>query len=653
MANLQLHHVSISFGYRDLIKQANLTISEGVRIALVGDNGSGKTTLLKIAGGLIKPDSGRAILQRGARVSYLPQTGISLSGRSLREESEKAFEYFEEIEREKGQLESDLETIDPQSPKIDTTLQRQHELQETLIEGGYYDRDSRVDRVLRGLGFSDADFLRLTDEFSGGWQMRIALAKVLLEQPDIMLLDEPTNYLDLEARTWLREYLALFHGGLIVVSHDRDFLDSAVSSVLEIFNGALTTYTGNYTQYVEIRKKALATQIAAYSAQQEEIEKIESFVRRFRANASKATQVKSRVNYLERMAKIELPESVKTIHFSFPKPPHSGRRVLSLETISKAYGETLVLREISLAIERGEKLVVTGKNGAGKTTLLRILGGIDRGYRGNMKYGTDVRIGYFSQDIDAVVSSRSLIEEIEDVAPTELIPRLRNMLGAFLFRGDDIYKSTSVLSGGERNRLALLKLLVRSVNLLVLDEPTNHLDMGSKEVLLRALSHFDGTIVFVSHDRYFIEKLATRVLELSETGWRVFPGDYEYYQWRLGRETELDDSDNNPWEGAVKGKQHSPGNSGAGRNKELSRRLRKSEREEEALLADIERLEKEHRDIQDALSEPEVYRDGERVRELKRELKANEERQEKLSERWRDVEGTLVSIRKELEIYGK
>ncbi|NJL72305.1 MAG: ABC-F family ATP-binding cassette domain-containing protein, partial [Candidatus Competibacteraceae bacterium] len=546
MANLQAAAVNLAFGDRDLLKDVSLNLGSGTRAALVGVNGSGKTTLMRILAGSVVPDAGAVILQKDASVSYLPQSGIVHSGTALLDEVERAFDplrvYIAEAERVATELASHRED----SPETRALLETLHHHQEHVQASGYYHRDQVIDEVLRGLGFSAADFERLTDKFSGGWQMRIALAKVLLERPDFLLLDEPTNYLDIEAREWLRSFIASFDGGVLLVSHDRHFLDATMNEVIELFNGRLARYRGNYSDYERKREGELQALLAAYQKQQDEIEHMEEFVRRFRYNESKAAMVQSRIKMLEKIVPIEIPESLKRMHFSFPPAPHSGRIMVRTEGLSKSYGSLNVLNGLDLTVTRGEKVAVVGRNGAGKSTLLRILASRDKDYAGAVIPGTGMTVGYFAQDAETTLDPSKTVQQlVEDACPTDLIPNVRGMLGAFLFRGDDVFKSVSVLSGGEKNRLALLTLLLHPANLLILDEPTNHLDLMSKDVLLDALRGFDGTVLFVSHDRYFIEGLASSVLELScGRRARLFPGDYDYYRRRI--ETEAREAAREP-----------------------------------------------------------------------------------------------------------
>ncbi|MBP5695536.1 MAG: ABC-F family ATP-binding cassette domain-containing protein, partial [Treponema sp.] len=528
MAFVQFSKVSLAFGDRDILKDVSINLQTGSKVALTGANGSGKSTLIKVLAGLINPDSGDRAVQKDCRIAYLPQSGLTHQGCTLLQEADKAFEYGYELQKRIDDLGEQLQSNPPNTQVL---AEQQADLIQKLDESGWYQRQSLAESVLLGLGFLRSDFERNTQEFSGGWQMRIALAKALMQGPDILLLDEPTNYLDIEARTWLEEFLQNFRGGFLLVSHDRYFLDVTINEVYELFNGELKRYPGNYTHYEKVREQELKTLVAAYEQHQQEIQKLTDFITRFGYKATKAAQAQEYQKKLEKMVRIEIPESLKKIHFTFPPAPHSGRLVLRLNNITKSYdGHTNVLNALDLTVENGQRLVVAGRNGAGKSTLLRIIAGQDSAFSGELVPGAGVKIGYFSQDnAETIKGSQTILEYLEERAPLELIPKLRDMLGAFLFRGDDVFKSLDVLSGGEKSRVALLQLLLSPVNLLVLDEPTNHLDLHSKDVLLDALRDFGGTVIFVSHDRGFIQQLATQVLHLEPGVSKYYPGDYTYY----------------------------------------------------------------------------------------------------------------------------
>lgn len=642
MAFVNLSGISVSFGDRDVLRDVNLNISSSSRAAVAGANGSGKTTFMKIIAGEIAPDKGSAAVQKGTRISYLPQSGLTHAGLSLFDEAEKAFGFFHDLVRKKEMLGQKLEHCAGASKEETVRLiEEDHKIQELLIGSGFYERKAVKEKVLLGLGFRRSDFEKKSEEFSGGWQMRIALAKVILENPDILLLDEPTNYLDLEARLWLEDFLNSFRGGVVLVSHDRSFLDVTVNEIYELFNGKMTRYKGNYSEYEKRRSSEIENLVTRYKRQQEEISKTEYFIRKFRYNASKASMVQSRIKYLENMEKIEIPESLKKMHFTFPSPPHSGNDVLILEDLCKAYGENKVIDHLNFFASRGEKIVFTGRNGAGKSTLMRIIAGKDKNYTGKVKYGKDVKAEYFSQDFEASLDNdKTVIEEIENSAPTELIPSVRNLLGAFLFRGDDIYKKISVLSGGEKNRIALLKIMLNPANLLVLDEPTNHLDIISKDILLDALKSYTGTVFFVSHDKYFIENLAERVLELGEGKAVNYPGDYNYYL-RKKEEAGLE-SDSFP----VPAKENRPdAKCRREEEKKKKRDFRKLEKELEAVMDELDALDKESIELNAGMALPENYMDGEKIKKLKEALKKNEKMKKEKTERWEQLETALENMK--------
>lgn len=652
MSSLILEHISLAYGDRDILKNVSLNLNSGDRVGLTGLNGSGKSTLMKIIAGFILPDSGKRTVEKGIRISYLPQSGVAFSEEDLLGEADKAFEYLRKGEQKKKRAEEQLGSLSEGDPRISALLKEQHDLEENLINAGYYQRESTIKKVLQGLGFTTKDYKAPCSTFSGGWQMRIALAKVLLQQPEFMLLDEPTNYLDIEAREWLLSYLQQYPGALLIVSHDRYMLDQLISKVADLYMARLKMYPGNYSTYEVKRQQEREQQLEAYKKQEKERKKTEQFIQKFRYNASKASLVQSRIKELERQEKLTIPPIMKRVHFTFPPPPHSGKKVLRVEELGKQYDHTPVLSQCNLSIDRGEKIAVLGKNGAGKSTLLRILGKNDTDFTGTVDFGAGVKVGYFAQEIDTVFDpKRTVIEEAESQSPMDYIPKIRDLLGAFLFREDDLNKPIEVLSGGEKSRLALLTLLLHPANLLILDEPTNHLDIASKDVLLQGLKEYSGTCVFVSHDRFFIEELAERIIEITPSGMVDYPGDYSYYLRRV-EAREREPSHNNG------GLLRSGGEIRQGIIKDVkseSQRFRETQKahqrqrkglvkQEQELMSRLEYLEEEHKDLQHSLAEPEVYLDGDKVRSLKEKMEQNEKEQADCAALWEKVEAELRSL---------
>ena len=649
MSFVQFSKVSLAFGDRDILKDVSINLSAGTKAALTGANGSGKSTLMKVLAGLITADAGDRAFEKGTRIGYLPQSGIVHTGCTLKEEADKGFQFGYDLVAEMEQIAEQL-TSPQKTSAQDKLLERHHEIQEKLEEIDWYRKDVIAQQILIGLGFELSDLERRVEEFSGGWQMRIALAKALLAKPDILLLDEPTNYLDIEARSWLEQFLKDFKGGFLLVSHDRYFLDVTINEVYELFNGNLNRYPGNYSHYEKVREVELESLIARYEIQQEEIRKLEDFIRRFGYKATKAAQAQERQKMLDKMERIEIPETLKKIHFTFPPSPHSGRLVVTLENLNKTWisenYENHVIKDLDLVIENGDRLVVAGRNGAGKSTLLRIISGNDADFSGTVKLGSGVSIGYFSQDnAETLKGSMSILEFLEAESPLELIPKLRDMLGAFLFRGDDVFKSIDVLSGGEKSRLALLRILLKPVNLLILDEPTNHLDLHSKDVLLKALKDFGGTVIFVSHDRGFIESLANRVLELKPGEAKVFPGDYKYYLEQIGK-LEQGEVSQPTIKSNSSVQNDEPKKTASQLSREETKRLqaekRRLEKEEERLMTEISELEEQKATLEEKLSTSEVYSDGILCKEITEQVSQIEEKLTQLNSRWEEVSEKLA-----------
>src|SRR5216684_2548843 len=538
---IQLSAAGKRFGHKLLFENADWLITSHDRVGLVGANGTGKSTLMKILAGLDTFDYGSLIVAKGTTAGYLPQDGLSLSGRTVFAECMSVFDKLRAMEQELEALMHSMAELDHTGAEYSAVADRYHRVEHEFRTRDGYSIEAEVGRVLMGLGFQKEDWPRLTDEFSGGWQMRLALAKLLLQQPNLLLLDEPTNHLDLEARNWLEEYLHDYPHAFVLISHDRYFLDVTVNKIAEIWNKRFWFYTGNYDKFLSQKTQRNEQLQAAYKNQRDRIEQLEVFINRFRYQATKAKQVQSRIKELEKIERIEVPPEEKTIHFSFPQPKPSGRIVAEFVGVAKTYpakagtnsGEKEVFRDVSFLIERGDRIALVGVNGAGKSTLIKLLADTEKTTRGEYKLGHNVEADYFAQDqYKELDPDARMIDDLGNASPGSTQTQLRSLLGCFLFSEDDVSKKIGVLSGGERGRYALLRMLLHPANFLLLDEPTNHLDLRAKDVLLNALVEYTGTVVFVSHDRYFIDKLATRVFEVGDGKVEVYPGNYEDYLWR-------------------------------------------------------------------------------------------------------------------------
>lgn len=623
MKNLQVHGLSLSFGERRILSDISFNLSEKSRVALMGANGCGKSTLLKAISGNMEAESMSIALSKGARISYLPQSDIVPEGKSVYDAAEHGYDRFMPALNALKKLEG-MEANLKNAEMIAS-------LHEDLAEGGYYDRKSRIEQVLLGLGFEMRDMERPVEDFSGGYQMRIALARVLLEASDFLLLDEPTNYLDIDALTYLEGFIKGYGGGVVLVSHDQDFIDSTCTEIFSLDHGKLKAYKGNYESYIRQIEEEKAEREKSYLRQKEEIERTEAFIERFRYKATKAKQVQSRIKALEKIEEIELDESSKKVSFSFPEAPRSGDDTLIIEHLSKAYGDNVIYDDFSMIINRGERVAITGRNGSGKSTLLRMIAGADKDYGGVIRYGSNVLIGYYAQDSsESINAENTVLEEIESIADTRDIPRVRNMLGAFLFSGDDVKKKCSVLSGGEKSRLALLKILMHPANLLILDEPTNHLDIVTKEILLDAVSRFDGTVIFVSHDKHFISHLATRILYLNGKEREEYIGNWDYFNFKLKeKEARFLESgkDREKEEKTVQKSDYE-------NDKARKNRRKKLERELEAIEERIAELEESIKALEEESMRSEVYSNASKITRVMEEKRKKEDEKAQEEERW-------------------
>ena len=518
---LTISEMTKAFGARVLFEDASLQVNRGDRIGLVGPNGAGKSTLFSLVLGFDSPDAGEVTIERNATLGHLPQETAPVG-------EETVLELATAITPEIAELQRRLKAFDAGH---DTESHDFHEVQARFDEVGGYQLEPKAKNILHGLAFRERDFDRPLKAMSGGWVMRAYLARLLVQEPDLLLLDEPTNHLDLEALRWFQEYLKTYPGGIVLISHDREFLNQLVGSIVDIRQSRLLRYRGNYDEYLVQRAAQAEQHLAAYKNQQRDIQRLQEFADRFRAKASKASQAQAKLKQIERMDKIEAPvNEARTIKFRFPQPARSGQRVITLTNIHHAYGETVVYRGMNLEVERGQRIVLVGPNGAGKSTLLKILAGVLPVQAGTRELGLNARVGYYAQyRVEMLQAGRTVVEEALDT-PQRLSEQIvRTVLGSFLFRGDDVFKPVGVLSGGEKSRLALVKLLLDPPNLLLMDEPTTHLDMASIDALIHALEHYEGTLIFISHDVYFIRKLARHVLHVNAGQLTPYHGDYQYY----------------------------------------------------------------------------------------------------------------------------
>lgn len=533
---ISVNNLSIQFTGTNLFDNVTFNINDRDRIGLVGKNGAGKSTLLKIIAGQQQPETGTIIVAKDQTIGYLPQEMIPNSSRTIIDEALTAFEQIDLLETELLNLTNEIASrTDYNSKEYEQLLNRHHDVNEHIIMLGGNNRQEQCEKILMGLGFTHSDFGRPITEFSSGWQMRVELAKILLKRPNFILLDEPTNHLDIESIQWLESFLSTYPGAVILVSHDRTFLDNITKRTIEITAGKIYDYKANYSEYVVLMEERRNSQLSALNNQQKEIAQIQNFIERFRYKATKAKQVQSRVKMLEKMDKISLDEvSTESIHFQFPPAPHSGKVVIETEHLYKAYGDKQILNDLNFIIPKGSKTAFVGKNGEGKSTLAKIIIGEIDDYSGIFKLGHQVSIGYFAQNQAALLDGeKTVFDTIDQIAVGDIRPKIRNILGSFLFDEDDIEKKVKVLSGGEKARLALAKLLLTPCNLLVLDEPTNHLDMNSKDILKNALLQYTGTLIVVSHDRDFLQGLTDTLYEFKNHTIKEFKGDiFEFLEYR-------------------------------------------------------------------------------------------------------------------------
>lgn len=648
---LQITNLSLAFGGQELFHNLNWQLRRGDRVGLVGPNGAGKTTLFRLIMGQLEPDSGQVQRGRETSLGYLPQEGVPIVGRDLFEEARSALPELSAIQRELARLHAVLET----ESHIQTTeeLVRYGQLQHRFEELDGFRADAEVAKVLTGLGFRQEQFGWSTEIFSGGWQMRIALAKLLLQGPDILLLDEPTNHLDLDSVLWLEGYLRTYAGIVVTVSHDRMFLDRTVTRIAAIHRHSLTDYTGNYSAFERQFAQTLEADHKAYEEQQTEVERITRFINTFRYNARKASQVQSRIKQLEKMERLPAPQTVPTgVRFHFPRAPRSGRVVMELKQVGKHYDQVQVFNNLDLIVERGDRIALLGVNGAGKSTLSRLLAGVEAPSHGQRVLGHQVVLDFYAQQqADKLNTERTVYQEIASGAAFDSVPQLRTLLGTFLFSGDAVEKRVSVLSGGEKSRLALAKMLLQASNFLLLDEPTNHLDMRTKDVLKQALQQFTGTFLVVSHDRDFLDGLVTKVIEMQDGRLVMYPGSLEEFLARKEREAggeeerpkgkgqrpKVDQNSARPEEVLSAIQQAKRGKALYARQK--ADRAERSRRERR--MAEIERriagLEERQRELEALMADSSVYSTPQRAKEVAAEYETLKTELEKHYASWSEL----------------
>lgn len=595
---LAINNLSVQFTGTNLFDNVTFNIGDHDRVGLVGKNGAGKSTLLKILCGWQQPETGTMIIASGQEVGYLPQEMVPDTTRTVVDEALTAFSRIDQLLALQQKLTDEIaERTDYESADYERLLNRHNEVTEQMVMMGADSRQEKTEKVLLGLGFKHSDFTRPVAEFSGGWQMRVELAKLLLRQPDFLLLDEPTNHLDIESIQWLENFLQSYPGAVVLVSHDRTFLDNITNRTIEITAGRIYDYKCSYSDYVVQMQERRASQMAQLTAQQREVAQIEAFIERFRYKATKSKQVQSRIKMLDKMEMVRVDEiSTESIHFRFPPAPHSGKIVVETERLGKAYGDLTVFHDVDLLLTSGKKVAFVGKNGEGKSTMAKIVVGDIKDYTGAFKLGAQVQVGYYAQNQAAMLDGeKTVFQTIDDIATGDIRPKIRNILGSFLFDSEDCEKKVKVLSGGEKARLALAKLLLTPSNLLVLDEPTNHLDMNSKDILKNALLQYTGTLIVVSHDRDFLQGLTDTLYEFRDGGVHEFKGDiFEFLEWRQAQNIQQSAKAATP----QASKSASEGRQAYQQSKDRERELRK-------LRSAVEKCEKEIETLEAQIAEKE------------------------------------------------
>jgi len=645
---IDLVNISLQFGGKYLFKDVNYKISSEDKISLVGANGTGKSSLLKIIAGFLHPESGNVLKQKRISIGYLPQDHVTHSGKTLLEEASSALSDIIELQKKESEITTALENSElSDEEKMDLA----HQLGEVhhMLEGlDSYSAQSKVEKILIGLGFEETDFERLTDQFSGGWQMRIALAKILIRQNDILLLDEPTNHLDIDSLEWLIDFLKVYNGGLLIVSHDKNFVNQVTNRTLEIFLGKFYTFKGDYDSYIKYKTERDELAVQQFEQQQKKIKETEKFIERFRYKATKARQVQSRIKQLEKVELIELPESKTEIDIRFSEPPQSGRTPIKLTNIFKSYGDKKVFEGIDFEIEKGEKIAFVGPNGAGKSTLAKIIAGVIDFNSGERILGHNTIVSYYAQDVaDNLNPDLEILETVDGIAEEKTLGQLRSLLGSFLFSGDDVFKKVGVLSGGEKSRVALCKILLTKANFIILDEPTNHLDYTSKLILQKALLAFKGTLILVSHDIDFLRPIATKVIDIRKGKLKTYLGDIDYFLSKrdfslIERDAETDVRKTKPEvsnanrkdqkriEAEVRQQKHKA-------TKDLVKEISKLENQ-------ISKFEITIKDLESKLADPAIYSNGETAKQTTNDFNQAKSNLDSAMKKWEELQEQLLDI---------
>ncbi len=648
---LSINNLSLQYGSKQIFRDVSAQIHDGDRIGLAGVNGTGKSTLLKIMCGDLEVDPGVVSRASWFTVAYLPQeVTIDLGSCTLFDEAESAFDEELAQQQELEEIGQQLADLDQESAELVPLLKRQGELQHLLERHDVFRIRSEIERILFGLGFSKQDLDRPVSEFSGGWIMRLLLAKLLLQKPSLLLLDEPTNHLDLDSLTWMEDFLQQYQGAMVIISHDRAFLDRVTSKTWELSLGRLTSYKGNYSHYLMEKAQRMELERAAYYNQQAMIKQTERFITRFRAKSTKAKQVQSRAKQLEKLERIELSETERTIHFSFPPAAPSGRDVLQLSGVNKEFDSKQVFKDVTLDLQRGDKLAVVGVNGAGKTTLLRIMAGLEPA-QGTIRQGHNVILTYFGQHQAQELSGElSVLDTVYHAAQDMTITRVRSLLGAFLFTGDDVDKKVQVLSGGEKSRVALARMLIKPANLMLLDEPTNHLDITSQEVLQEAMAQYEGTIIVVSHNRFFVNSFVNKVLEIRDGRATLFLGNVDDYLAARKRLEETSVAQKQPEKGVEKrldgdsGDRKAQRRERAQRRRQLSSQLKPWKKKVAEAETQIETLEVRKEELETLMADPNLYADQQLWSKTSREYSELQRRLERRYEKWEQAQGRIEEI---------